>query len=148
MRDRRSEPDPALVDGHTPVQVVVPVADLLARPGGARDRQVIFGETLRVFSVVDGMAYVIADKDGYVGFVPQTALGPVQVATHRVAALATHVYAEAAFLSSSTTLAAVLIAPRFGTFQKGDAISGRFEIRSRASSIVKLAAFNAALNSS
>ena len=95
MRDRRSEPDPALVDGHTPVQVVVPVADLLARPGGARDRQVIFGETLRLFSVVDGMAYVIADKDGYVGFVPQVALGPVQVATHRVAALASHIYAEA-----------------------------------------------------
>ena len=99
MRDRRSEPDPSLVDGQTPAQIVAPFADLLARPNGPRDRQVLMGDGVRVFSVEDGWAYVIADKDGYVGFVPSHVLGPPEAATHRVSARATHVY-EAANIKS------------------------------------------------
>ncbi|NRB02735.1 MAG: C40 family peptidase [Rhodobacteraceae bacterium] len=120
MRDRRSNPDPALVDGQSPAQVCLPVVDLLARPHGPRDRQLIFGETVRVFSTGEGFAYVIADKDGYIGFVPIDALRKSEVATHRVSALATHVYAEANIktpdrltLSFGSRMAALSETPKF-----------------------------------
>ena len=99
MRDRRSEPDPALVDGHAPARIGVPVVDLLTAPRGRRDRQLIFGEGVRVLSHVEDRAYIIADKDGYVGFVPQAALARPTAPTHKVISLATHVY-EAANIKS------------------------------------------------
>lgn len=120
MRDRRSEPDPALVEGHSPAEIGQPVVDLLARPNGARDRQLIYGAGLRVLAIVEDNAYVIADADGYVGFVDKGALQRPSGVTHRVATLATHVYAEANIkspdlmtLSYGSRVAVIAETPKF-----------------------------------
>lgn len=78
-----------------PRTVAVPVADLLAAPGGRRDRQVVYGEALDVLEIRDGFAFVEAAKDDYTGYVAESALGPVVEATHVVRAAATHLYPEA-----------------------------------------------------
>ena len=78
----------------TPARIAVPVADLCPAPGALRDRQVIFGAAVTVIDRQGADAFVQA-ADGYCGWVAAGALGPAQAATHRVAAPATHVYAEA-----------------------------------------------------
>jgi cell wall-associated NlpC family hydrolase len=74
------------------MQLNQPVTDLRREPDGARDRQVLFGETVVVFEDLNGHSFVQADKDGYVGYLPNSALAEVQPATHFVSAPATHVY--------------------------------------------------------
>jgi len=74
--------------------VGVPLADLLNAPGGRRDRQVIFGEALDVLELRDGFAFVEALKDGYTGYVAESALAGAFEPTHVVRAPSTHVYPE------------------------------------------------------
>ena len=73
-------------------RVTAPLTDLLAAPGGARDRQLLMGNGFRVLEERDGYAFGQAARDGYVGYVPQDALGPDTPATHVVTAPATHLY--------------------------------------------------------
>lgn len=73
-------------------RVAVPVADLRAAPGGARDRQLVLGDAVTVYERRDGHAFVEAAKDGYVGYLPEGDLGPPQEATHWVAVPASHAY--------------------------------------------------------
>lgn len=77
-----------------PGAVAIPLADLLAQPDGARDRQVVFGEPMRVIDRRDGHAFVQMGKDGYCGWLADAAIGPALVPTHRVAAPASHLYPE------------------------------------------------------
>lgn len=79
----------------TAAQVVVPVVDLLRRPSGPRDRQLLFGDRVHVRHSDAGWCEVQAEKDGYRGFVRGDALGPAEDATHWVCALSTHVYESA-----------------------------------------------------
>lgn len=95
MRDRRTTPDPELVTGSAQAQIIVPVANLLRRPDGPRDRQMLMGETATVLNTSGGHSYVQADKDGYCGFLEANALGAPSAATHRVNAPATHCYEDA-----------------------------------------------------
>ncbi|MEZ5885456.1 MAG: NlpC/P60 family protein [Paracoccaceae bacterium] len=76
-------------------RVMAPVADLLARPGGPRDRQVLRGDRLMVLERTEGHAFVQAARDGYCGYVAETALGPDHAVTHWVSAPATHLYPAA-----------------------------------------------------
>lgn len=78
-----------------PATVRRPVVDLCAAPGGPRDRQLLYGEGVRVLEEADGHAFVVADKDGYCGHVDRAALGAPAAATHWVSAAATHLYAAA-----------------------------------------------------
>jgi cell wall-associated NlpC family hydrolase len=75
-------------------QVVVPVADLRAAPGGARDRQLLMGDAVTVIDRDRGHAFLRAEKDGYCGWVEETALGQGPEPTHWVAAPSTHLYEE------------------------------------------------------
>lgn len=75
-------------------QVVVPVADLRAAPGGARDRQLLMGDAVTVIDRDQGHAFLRSDKDGYCGWVEEIALGQGPAPTHWVAAPATHLYEE------------------------------------------------------
>ncbi|TNC64513.1 NlpC/P60 family protein [Rubellimicrobium roseum] len=75
-------------------RVAVPVADLDGSPGGTRDRQLLWGEGVLVYEVRDGMAFVEAGRDGYVGYVSAVSLGPDRAPTHRVAVPATHLYRD------------------------------------------------------
>ncbi|WP_424942465.1 NlpC/P60 family protein [Aliiroseovarius crassostreae] len=78
-------------------RVVTPVADILRAPGGARDRQALYGEQLLMLEEHEAHAFVQAERDGYVGYVDVTQLGGAQPATHWVSAAATHLYSEPDF---------------------------------------------------
>jgi hypothetical protein len=70
---------------------------LLAAPDGARDRQLLSGDTVRVFETVGGWSFVQADKDGYVGYLRDTVLTIPQEVTHRVSVRTTWAYATTDF---------------------------------------------------
>ncbi|MCA8878620.1 MAG: C40 family peptidase [Rhodobacteraceae bacterium] len=74
-------------------QVTVPVADIRDEPGGARLRQLVYGETVEQIGDREGWIAVRAVRDGYRGVMKPTDLAPAQEATHRVIALGTHLYA-------------------------------------------------------
>jgi cell wall-associated NlpC family hydrolase len=75
-------------------RVLRPVVDLLAEPGGARERQLLTGEGVELFETHEGWAFIRAARDGYCGYVEEAALGEARAATHFVATPATHLYAE------------------------------------------------------
>ncbi|WP_149141851.1 C40 family peptidase [Gemmobacter caeruleus] len=82
---------PRFVPGEA-ASVAVPLADLLKAPGGARDRQLIWGEAVTVIDRHEGWAFLRAEKDGYCGYLPEGDLGPHQTVTHWVASPGTHLY--------------------------------------------------------
>lgn len=54
------------------------------------------GEAVNLFEVADGWAWVQAARDGYVGYTPAEALGPIDPApTHRIVGRAAYVFAHA-----------------------------------------------------
>lgn len=73
--------------------VSVPVTDLLARPEGPRDRQLLMGTAVTIFEQREGLAFLQSGRDGYCGWVAAGALGPAVRTTHRVGVRATHLYA-------------------------------------------------------
>ncbi|KAA2312512.1 peptidoglycan endopeptidase [Pseudooceanicola sediminis] len=79
----------------TPAQVVVPVADLCASPGGTRDRQLLLGAQVTVYDTRDGWSFVEALQDGYTGYLTEASLGPQTTATHVITARASHAYTAA-----------------------------------------------------
>ncbi len=81
-----------------PHQIIVPIATVYKTPNlnGWQETQVLFGETVRVFDVVDGFAFVQLNHDRYVGYVLATALSVnIGVPTHRVSVPSTFIYPEA-----------------------------------------------------
>lgn len=83
----------------TPLQVAEPIVDLLRAAGGARERQLLWGDVVDCYEDRAGMSFVQARKDGYVGYLSSAALAPVQAATHWVSAPACHVYETASIKS-------------------------------------------------
>ena len=73
-------------------RIQVGAADLLRTPGGARNRQVIFGERVLCLDKRDGYAFIEAEKDGYVGYVHLSAIGDDAQATHWVSGPSSHLY--------------------------------------------------------
>ena len=79
----------------TPARIVAPSAALrrAPRPEAGLDTEAVMGDAVTVFECRDGFAWVQCARDGYVGYLPEAALGPADPApTHRVAALRTFVY--------------------------------------------------------
>ncbi len=76
------------------LRVAVPVADLLRDPGGARDRQLLLGEAVRVQDERGGWVRALALRDGYPGWMRCDSLADLPEPTHRVSARATHLYPE------------------------------------------------------
>ncbi|TGD43753.1 NLP/P60 hydrolase [Pseudotabrizicola sediminis] len=74
--------------------VKVPIADLLAHPGGARDRQLLLGDAVTVIDLQDNHAFVQATKDGYCGWLKAAAIGPAMTPTHWVGARSSHLYSR------------------------------------------------------
>ena len=102
MTDRRVTPDPALVDGTAPAQVAASHTDVLARPNGPRDRQLLHGDPVTVLGQQGDHSYIRSDKDGYIGFVATHHLGPRSTPTHVLIAPAGHAYETASFKSPET----------------------------------------------
>jgi cell wall-associated NlpC family hydrolase len=73
----------------TPAGVAEPVAALRPRPDSAAgiDTQLLFGETVRVLDRAEGWAWVKSDFDGYVGYLPETALDAGGLAASHVVAV-------------------------------------------------------------
>jgi cell wall-associated NlpC family hydrolase len=79
----------------TPMRVVEPAAPLrhAPRPDAALDSEALAGECFTVYDEDEGWAWGQLEGDGYVGYMPRSALGPAgSPATHRVAALRTFLY--------------------------------------------------------
>lgn len=99
MTDRRQTPDPARILQRVAKEVIHPLIDLCAHPGGPRDRQLLLGEHVTDFGERDGWCYVQADKDGYCGYVQAHVLGLPHRPSHRITARASHAYSEPDFKS-------------------------------------------------
>lgn len=84
---------PAWTEGEA-AEVAVPLADLLAGPGGALDRQILLGDPVTVIDRQDDWAFVQAGKDAYCGWVAAGALARPTRPGHWVATLGTHLYPE------------------------------------------------------
>ncbi len=117
---------PDYTDG-TPARIAAPLAELLVRPDGPRDRQLNFGADLVVIDRQDGWAFVQVARDGYVGWVAEGDLtARMPAITHRVSAPATHLYPEPnmklreiASLSVNARLSVVEIRDGFARLAQG-----------------------------
>ena len=76
------------------LRVAMPLVDLLRAPHGARERQLVLGESFTVIDHLDGHAFGFAAKDGYCGWLPNAALSDGPAPTHWVATTGTHLYPE------------------------------------------------------
>lgn len=83
-------------------QVSVPIVDLLARPNGPRDRQLLLGAEVSVHQRAEGFAYIQSKADGYVGYVDEAALAEYVAPDRSVITRATHAYSEADLKSPET----------------------------------------------
>lgn len=84
----------AQVTDGTPARVITPLVDLCRRPDGPRDRQLLRGARVCVIDHQGDHAFVQAQAGAYCGWVDAHALGSDHPMTHRVSALATHLYAR------------------------------------------------------
>lgn len=104
------------------LRVVAPLADLLAAPGGARQRQLLHGAGFLVLERRQGHAFGQAMRDGYVGWLAEAALAPAPAPTHWVSAPATHLYPAADMKCHELTAlsfgAAVAIVGQAGQFAR------------------------------
>ncbi|MDM7458703.1 MAG: NlpC/P60 family protein, partial [Paracoccus sp. (in: a-proteobacteria)] len=83
---------PDWTQGHKS-RICVPLTYMLVRPGGSRDRQLLWGTDVTVIETRGAHAFVQSDADGYCGWIDATTLGMDRPQlTHRVTAAATHVY--------------------------------------------------------
>lgn len=115
MRDRRLTPANTRValngfahDGQavvTPERTTVsgPLANLRASPAGKRDRQLLWGEAFDVLERHEGWAFGVAVRDGYVGYVDESRIGPDQTPTHLISVRATHLYPTDSFKAEERT---------------------------------------------
>ncbi|UWR76496.1 C40 family peptidase [Phaeobacter inhibens] len=77
-------------------QVCRPVVNLLRRPDGPRDRQLLLGAEVTIYDDHDGWAFIQAAADRYVGYVPTSSLEQLpEPVTHQVCTPATHAYSAA-----------------------------------------------------
>lgn len=75
-------------------QIAEPVADILATPGGRRDRQALYGEHVLVLEDHQGFAFIQAARDGYCGYLRSADLSRATEPSHWVSARSTHLYSE------------------------------------------------------
>ena len=85
-------------------QIAVPICDLLDKPNGDRQRQLLYGASVEVFEDVAGWAFMRHESDGYVGYLKSAALGSYSTPTHIVANVLTHCYRDADFKSPDLAL--------------------------------------------
>lgn len=76
------------------LRIAAPLVDLLTAPFGARERQLWMGEGFVVIDRDQGHAFGFAEKDGYCGWLPETAVQGGPEPTHWVASTGTHLHVE------------------------------------------------------
>jgi hypothetical protein len=83
-------------------RVVQPLADLLDKPGGARDRQLLLGAAVTLIDRDRGHVFLRSDRDGYCGWLVENAVGSGPEPTHWVVAPSTHLYSDPAVQAKET----------------------------------------------
>lgn len=108
-----------------PHRITAPVAPLRRAPdpSAGLDSEALFGEAATIYDIRDGWAFAQLAADGYVGYLPAEALGPVDPApTHRVSALRTFLYPAADLkrpaLGALSLGAQVAVAAREGAYAR------------------------------
>ena len=91
-QDMPNPPEGVRLVRDDPVQVTAPLVDLCAAPGGARDKQMMLGQGFSLLERRDGWIFGFDPVDGYVGYLPEAAVGPVSTPTHRLIARQSHLY--------------------------------------------------------
>ncbi len=86
--------DAATFTDGTPCRLIRPLTDLLARPHGPRDRQLLLGDSFTVIDQDQNHSFGFAAKDGYCGWLPDAALAMPHAPTHWLAVPASHLYPE------------------------------------------------------
>lgn len=125
LESLRGQVEAASFTAGRPALVAVPLADLLARPDGPRDRQVLMGDAVTVIDSDGGFVFVQAAKDGYCGWLSATALEEGAPApTHWVSAPASHLYPEP--LVQAREIAALTLGARLTVQETGLGKQGRF----------------------
>ena len=102
-------------------------------PTNAFDTELLFGEVVDVLDTDGGWAWVQAERDGYVGYVPVDALAADVVApTHKVSAIGTFVYPGADFklpplmhLSINSRLAVADVQDKYCALATGGFVAAR-----------------------
>ncbi len=86
----------------------------------ALDTELVLGETVQLYDQQGGWAWVQSEDDGYVGYTESKTLTaePLQL-THRVAALATHLYPEPDLKSAATDWLPMTARVRVGESENG-----------------------------
>ncbi len=80
------------VEAHA-ARIITASAPLRRRPeAGAWETEALHGEAVAVYEERDGWAWVQLQRDSYVGYLENAALGAPETPTHRIAALRTHAY--------------------------------------------------------
>ena len=75
-------------------QINVPFVDLLGKPNGKRNRQLIYGSKVKYFGEANGWAFIQNIYDSYVGYVPQNTIVSETEKTHIVTVPLAHVFLE------------------------------------------------------
>jgi cell wall-associated NlpC family hydrolase len=77
-----------------PARIALPVVDLRPKPdlSAGIDTQLLLGEDISVFERAGGWAWVQAVADGYVGYLPEVALGAPEQPSHLVCVPRTFLY--------------------------------------------------------
>jgi cell wall-associated NlpC family hydrolase len=75
-------------------QVITPLADIYDKPGGMRERQLLLGSAVTIVDRDRGHVFCQAQRDGYCGWLKDTAVGKGPEPTHWVVAPSAHLYAE------------------------------------------------------
>ena len=91
-------------------QVKLPLADILDKPGGTRQRQLLLGASVTVIDRDAGHVFLQARRDGYCGWVRDDAVGSGPEPTHWVVAPGSHLYADP--VVQARDLAAISIGSR------------------------------------
>lgn len=83
--------------GGEPASIAVPIANIRPAADQMRniDTQFLFGEPVRIFERRDGWAWVQAEEDGYVGYLPEAELIAPTSPTHWIGVPRTFVYPDA-----------------------------------------------------
>lgn len=119
----------------TPAQIARPVVPLRNKPvpACALETEALYGESVTVYDVNEGWAWIQLDADAYVGYVPADSLSrDLTPATHTVRALGTFMYAVPEIksppmmhLSLNARLAVTATAGRFYQLSNGGFVIAR-----------------------
>ncbi len=76
-------------------RISIPIADLRDTPNGSRERQLLHGETVKIYDEISDSFFVQADKDQYVGYVSKEAISQSSIEpTHVVSVPLCHAYPD------------------------------------------------------